>query len=230
MRLQRCSLGLKRMKGNGTYWDADLHSFVMKRWEWTGHRIQVKKLHASFKGTVRISLVAQLLGLHASSAGGHRFHPQLGKILHVTCGTNHHAPLKKRKKQKQVTIPFVSWGTLPSIAENTEDTNGSGQNQAFQSREPFVLAAFWPLSACLPWGCWGNPLIPAPHGWLGVNSAMSTSSEAQAQAISTWIWANRGLSRAAGTRHPGLFSVLPLLINGFLGSACACIMASLLAR
>ena len=80
---------------------------------------------------------------------GHRFHPQLGKILHVTCRTNHHAPLKKRKKQKQVTIPFVSWGTLPSIAENTEDSNGSGQNQAFQSREHFVLAAFWPLSACL---------------------------------------------------------------------------------
>ena len=222
MRLQRCGLGLKRKNGNGTYWDADLHSFVMKRWEWIGLRIQVKKLHASFKGTVRISLVAQLLRLHAFSAGGTGSIPGWGRSCMSHGGTNHHDPQQKQTK-KQVSIPFVSWGTLPSGAEDTEDTSGSGQNHAFQSREPFTPAAFWALSACR--GIVGVTLLSQlpMAGW----ECFITGSDS---AISTWTWANRGLGRAAGTRHPGLFSVLLLLINGFPGSACACILGSLLAR
>lgn len=150
MRLQRCSLGLKKMNGNGTYWDADLHSFVRKRWEWIGHRIQVKKL-----------------GHHSQELLGFPWWPScydsmlpvqeaevpclVGEDLacHMVEPTTMPPPPPQKKRKKKVTIPFVSWGTLPSIGEDTEDTNGSEQNQAFQSREPFALAAFWPLSAPL---------------------------------------------------------------------------------
>lgn len=61
-------------------------------------------------------------------------------------------------------------------------------------------------------------------GWLAGKGPTESVPSQPSRAVSTWNWASTP-GEAAGTRHPCLFPVLPLLINGFPGAAATWIWA-----